>query len=206
MSDTVPPGGPRRASGGPVLQDDVTAALTEAFFTELAAVGYGRLSLEAVAKRAGAGKAAIYRRWPAKREMTVALVSQVATRSIKVADTGTLRGDLRAFLQDAIDALGHPLARRIVPDLLAETMRDEELSEAFAKSIREPRRHNAAQLLRRAADRGELPEDFDLEVGLDLLAGPLYWRVAVVQLPTREEYVERLIDHIVRSLRGHCPK
>jgi len=39
----------------------------------------------------------------------------------------------------------------------------------------------------------------------DLLAGPLHWRVAVVQLPTQEHYVERLIDHIVRSLGGHCP-
>jgi AcrR family transcriptional regulator len=205
MSDPVPPGARRRAPGGPVLQDDVTTALTEAFFAELAAVGYGRLSLEAVAKRAGAGKAAIYRRWPAKRDMAVALVSEVATKAITVTDTGTLRGDLRAFLQDAIDALSHPQARRIVPDLLAETMRDTELAEAFAESVREPRRHNAAQLLRRAAGRGELPEDFDLEVGLDLLAGPLYWRVAVVQLPTQEHYVERLIDHIVRSLGGHCP-
>jgi AcrR family transcriptional regulator len=54
MTNAPAPG--RRVSGGPVLQDEVTQTLAEAFFEELAAVGYGRLSLEAVAKRAGAGR------------------------------------------------------------------------------------------------------------------------------------------------------
>ena len=51
---TNPPAPPRRTSGGPVLQDDVTADIRTAFFEELARVGYGRLSIDAVAKRAGA--------------------------------------------------------------------------------------------------------------------------------------------------------
>ena len=85
-------------AGGPVLQDAVTNALTTAFFEELAETGYGRLSMEAVARRAGAGKAALYRRWPSKQAMTAALVSQAATEAPEVADTGSLRGDVRAFL------------------------------------------------------------------------------------------------------------
>src|SRR5258707_518226 len=63
MQTDVPPG---RMSGGPVLQTEVTDAITNAFFEELAEVGYGRLSIDAVARRAGVGKAAIYRRWKSK--------------------------------------------------------------------------------------------------------------------------------------------
>jgi len=68
----------RRTSVGPVLQSEVTDAIQAAFFEELAAVGYGRLSIDAVARRAGVGKAAIYRRWRSKLDITVALTSTVA--------------------------------------------------------------------------------------------------------------------------------
>src|ERR1700709_1399048 len=113
----------RRTSGGPVLQDDVTVDIESAFFAELAAVGYGRLSIDAVAKRAAVGKAAVYRRWRSKLDMTMALVSKVAVAAIDVPDTGTLHGDIRQYLYNGRDALTHPLARRIVPDMLPEALR-----------------------------------------------------------------------------------
>jgi AcrR family transcriptional regulator len=63
---TKSPAPVRRTTGGPVLQDDVTDAIRAAFFEELAATGYGKLSIDAIARRAGSGKTAIYRRWPSK--------------------------------------------------------------------------------------------------------------------------------------------
>src|SRR3954471_9882686 len=110
----------RRTSGGPVLQDDVTAAIEGAFFEELADVGYGRLSIDAVARRAGVGKAAVYRRWKSKLEITVALTSHVAVAAVEVPDTGNLHDDIRHYLGSARAALTHPLAQKIVPDLIAE--------------------------------------------------------------------------------------
>ena len=74
----------RRTSGGPVLQDDVTDAIEAAFFQGLAEVGFGRLSIDAIAKRAGVGKAAIYRRWRSKLDMTIALVPKVAVAATDV--------------------------------------------------------------------------------------------------------------------------
>jgi AcrR family transcriptional regulator len=186
--------------GGSELRDGVTEALATAFFEELAAVGYGRLSLEAVAKRAGAGKAAIYRRWPSKRDMTVALLSRVAITAIAPADTGTLRGDLEHYLHDAVRALTHPLASRIMPDLMAEATRDPELAKELMDSVRGPRRENATQILRAAIDRGEIPAGADLELSLDFLAGPLYWRLAVTNLPVDDDYVTRLVTQLVRFL------
>lgn len=188
---------PRRTSGGPVLLDDVTAAIESAFFEELAAAGYGRLSVDAVAKRAGVGKAAIYRRWKSKQDLAVDLVTKVAVAAIDVPDTGALRGDIRAYLQNGREALTHRLARTIIPDLLAEAARDPEYSATIAGQIREPRRHKAAQIFERARQRGEIAKDTDIDVALDVLGGALYWRQSVMQIDADDAYLDRLTDAIL---------
>ena len=187
----------RRTSGGPVLLDDVTAAIEAAFFEELAAVGYGRLSVDAVAKRAGVGKAAIYRRWKSKRELAADLVAKVAIAAIDVPDTGTLRGDLRIYLENGRQALTHRLARTIIPDLLAEAARDPEYGAVLAAQIREPRRLKAAQLFERAKSRGEVADDVDIEVVLDMVGGALYWRQSVMQVDADDDYLDRLTEAIL---------
>jgi len=163
-------------------------------------VGYGRLSIDAVAKRAGVGKAAIYRRWASKLDMTVALTSAVAVAAIDVPDTGTLRGDIRQYLDNACEAIAHPLARHIIPDLLAEATRNPALADALVPTLRTPRRAKAAVLFQRAVKRGELAADSDLEMCMDFLAGPLYWRLAVVHTQTGEDYLDRLTDRILAAL------
>lgn len=190
----------RRTSAGPVLQSEVTDAIQTAFFEELAEVGYGRLSIDAVAKRAGVGKAAIYRRWRSKLDMTVALTSEVAVAAIDVPDTGSLRGDIRQYLDNACEAIAHPLARHIIPDLLAEATRNSALADALVPTLRTPRRAKAAVLFQRAVKRGELAADSDLEMCMDFLAGPLYWRLAVVHTQTGEDYLDRLTDRILAAL------
>ena len=190
----------RRTSGGPVLQDDVTAAIETAFFEELARVGYGRLSIDAVAKRAGVGKAAVYRRWRSKQDLTVALVAKFAVAAIDVPDTGTLTGDLRQYLDNGVAALTHPLARTIIPDLLAEATRTPELAAPLTESLRGPRRAKAAELFERAIGRGELPAGTDLDLAMDLLAGPVYWRLAVMQVDVTSAYCDRLVRAIVAAL------
>ncbi|XES01517.1 TetR-like C-terminal domain-containing protein [Streptomyces sp. S1D4-11] len=192
----------KRPPGGPVLQGDVTRALEIAFFEELAAVGYGKLSIEAVARRAGAGKAAVYRRWPSKQAMTAELASQAALAYVRAPDMGNLHDDVAQFVRDTMAALSHPLASRIVPDLLAETTRNEELAEALLAGIRTPRRENAARILHRAIERGELPADADIELGLDFLVSPTYWRLAVIRTPVDDDYVERLTAKIIAAMKA----
>jgi AcrR family transcriptional regulator len=193
---------PRRTSGGPVLQQEVTDAISAAFFEELADVGYGRLSIDAVAKRAGVGKAAIYRRWRSKLDITVALVSEVAVAAIDVPDTGSLRGDIRQYLDNGRAALCHPLAQKIIPDLLAESPRNPALADALLEKVRNPRRIRAALLFERAVERGELGERTDIEMCMDFLAGPLYWRLAVVRSATADDYLDRLTDKIIAAAKA----
>jgi len=199
MDAPVPP---RRTSGGPVLQQEVTEAIASAFFEQLAEVGYGRLSIEAVAKRAGAGKAAVYRRWRSKAEMTIELISQVALAAIDVPDTGTLHGDISQYLQNGYAALRHRLASKIIPDLLAEAARNPELADALQQTVRDPRRVKARQILDRAVERGWLPQDIDMDMCLDFLGGPLYWRVTVIQSPIESDYFDRLTDKIIAAFNA----
>src|SRR6476620_6507642 len=195
----------KRTSGGPVLQDDVTAAIKIAFFEELARVGYGRLSIDTVAKRAGVGKAAVYRRWRSKLDVTVALVAGFAVSAIDVPDTGSLLGDVRQYLDNGRAALSHPLARTIIPDMLAEATRNAELAAVLAEYVREPRRAKAAELFERAVHRGELPPDTDITLAMDLLAGPLYWRQSVMQVPVDDAYCDQLAAAIVAAFSASSP-
>ena len=123
-----------------MLQDYVTEAIRVAVFAELAEVGYARASIESVARRAGVGKTAVYRRWPSKRQMVVAVVSEVAHAVIPGIDTGSLVGDVRAFLQEAYDGLRAPMVGAILPDLFAEGSRNRELGEDLLAAVRDPRR------------------------------------------------------------------
>jgi AcrR family transcriptional regulator len=198
----APPTPKRRTSGGPVLQDDVTEAIETALMAELAGVGYGRLSIDAVARRAGVGKAAIYRRWRDKQEMVVDVASRIALAAMSIPDTGSLRGDVRQFLVNGCASLNHPLADTIIPDLLAEAGRNPGLADSLLGAIHDPKRAAATKMLQRAVDRNELPGDTDLEMGLGLLAGPMYVQMVVIKEPTDDDYFDRLTEKIVCALRA----
>ncbi len=192
----------RRPTGAAVLQADITEAITEAVLDELAGTGYGKLSMEAVARRAGVGKSALYRRWPSKQEMVMAVLADFSLELAAVPDTGTLRGDLVGVLHGLLEWLTHPRFSRILPDLAAEGVRNPEVAEAVRAAIGEPRRALGATVLRRAVERGELPADTDLEMALDLIAAPAYWRLSVRGAPAEAGYVDHLADVVLRALKG----
>ena len=195
----------RTPTGAAVLQPDVTQAITEAVLDELAETGYGKLSMEAVARRAGVGKSALYRRWPSKQEMVMAVLADFSLELATVPDTGTLRGDLVGILHALLDWLTHPRFSRILPDLAAEGVRNPEVAEAVRAAIGEPRRALGATVMRRAIERGELPADTDLEMALDLIAAPVYWRLSVRRAPTEPGYLDHLAEVVLRALNSAPP-
>ena len=187
----------RVPAGAAVLQADVTEAIRHAFFAELAQRGYGRLSIEAVARRAAVGKPAIYRRWRSKQDMAVALISEVAWAHLDMPDTGSLLGDVIAFLRAEYEALADPLAKAVIPDLLSEANRNPTLEAALLLAVRDPRRTRAAAIIRRAIERGEVAGTLNTDLALDVLAGPLYWRLAVVHQPVGDAELVQLAEMIM---------
>src|ERR1700730_7244117 len=189
----------RVPAGAAVLQADVTEAIRQAFFTDLAESGYGRLSIEAVARRATVGKPAIYRRWRSKQDMAIALISEVAWAHLDMPDTGRLRGDVIAFLRAEYAVLTDPLAKAIIPDLLSEANRNPDLAAALLATVRDPRRTRAAAIIRRAIERGEVADTLNPDLALDVLAGPLYWRLAVVHQPIGDEELVQLAEMVIAA-------
>ena len=169
----------RKAHGAALPRADVTRALRRAFLREWASRGYAGLSLEAVAARAGVGKAALYRRWSSKAAMAAEIIGDLAHSVAPPPDTGSLAGDVRAFQRSLARLVRHPLVRHILPDLHAERTRSPELA-ALLDAITTSRRARGEVLLRRAVERGELPVDLDHTLALDLIAAPIYWRMVII--------------------------
>jgi AcrR family transcriptional regulator len=170
------PAPPRPATGGAQLRAPVTDAITTAALDELVESGYSRMSMEAVARRAKVGKAALYRRWNSKQEMIEQIVGDLSWSAVPIPDTGTLRGDVDSYLAHAAALRQDLRATRIIADLGAEAIRNPRLAQVFATTLREPRRAAGAAMLRKAADRGELPGNIDTDLALDCLVGLVYAR------------------------------
>lgn len=168
----------RKPSGAALIRPELTTALFRALFEEWAITGFAAVSLERVAARAGAGKAAIYRRWQSKLEFACEAIQSVEIMRLGATDRGSLPADIREYLRVTRSVLRHPLVRRIIPDLVAERLRSSELS-AMLDSIAQARRQLGHQLLDRAIARNELRADLERELALDLLFAPLYSRIII---------------------------
>jgi AcrR family transcriptional regulator len=193
----------RPATGGAVLRQRVTDAITEAAFAELAEAGYGRMSMEAVARRAGVGKAALYRRWPSKQAMVTELIRDKVSGALPpVPATGALHTDLRELLATYRGQLANPLLARIGTGLLAEANRDGALAELIYAEVSAPRRAAARAILEGAIDRGDLPARLDLELAADLLIAPLGFRMLIMQGPSDDEYLETLTNATEAALKA----
>ena len=192
----------RAPAGAAVLRGDITAAIRNAVMNELAEVGYGRLSIEAVARRAGVGKTAVYRRWGNKLEMVLEIVSDVAGRSVPLPDTGSFAGDLQLLMMIVSRALQHRIASQIIPDLMAEASRNPQIAETLQRALRTHQTAVGDKLVGQAVARGELPAGADPELAVDLILGPLYWRLAVARGPIDDEHLEKLIAAVTTALKG----
>lgn len=193
----------RAPTGAAVFKTEVTDAITTAAIDTLVEVGFAKLSMESVARRAGVGKSAVYRRWPSKIDLVTAVLAQFSVPSTPPPDTGSLHGDLRALLEAVAAWFTDPRMRAILPSLLAEYDRNPALAHASAAHIGEPRRQWARQTLDRAVQRGEVTSE-QADLLLDLLAAPTYWRVAHGR-PVDDAYLDLLADMLARAVGTALP-
>ena len=157
---------------------EADAAIARATLEVLVEEGFQGLSVEAVRQRAGVGKATIYRRFPDKAALVRAAMERLHAQ-LEMPDTGTLRGDLEAGFRAAYAASPTPNARLMLPRLLVDAQDDDELFAVFHATLVEPRREALRNVLRRGIERGELRADVDLELTIDLLAGPMIYRFLI---------------------------
>lgn len=184
-------------------QDELLdAAILGAALKLVAEVGYERMSIEEVARRASTAKTSVYRRWPTKEALVLAAVRfylrEPSRQKPEAAahDTGSLRGDLLAHAVSLAALLtrervsvfaGLLLAMRTQPEL-AETVRGQLIQ--FETSA-------VASILQRAATRGELGADRPVNVLALVLPSVLFTRLLVLDEPLDDAFLTRLVDQVL---------
>lgn len=184
------------------------AAICDATLALLAEVGYDRMSMDAVAARAHASKATIYRRWPGKRELVLEALSRRHGRPEEPPDTGSLRADLVASLA-AMARTADCDEGELMAGVLRAMRQAPELGACVRDQVVDRRREVIRAVVERAAARGELPPDVDHRARADLVhevAGALWaQRVLVVGGAVDDAFIAHVTDDVLLPLLSHPP-
>jgi AcrR family transcriptional regulator len=172
----------------------VERRILEAALAQLAAEGYSRMSLDAVAAAAGASKPTLYRRWESKADVATA-----ALRTMQIAepavDTGSCKGDLVAALENFSRSLLRPNGMALIGTVLAEEAHTPELLRLFRERLVAPRRGMLREILERGRRGGELRRRVNIEAVVNLLIGAIYARYLVSsQIPAG--FVREVVDTV----------
>jgi AcrR family transcriptional regulator len=167
----------------------------------LASRDYREISVETLAERAGVSRTTIYRRWPSKAAVVAAAVSSLYLDRVEVPDTGALSEDLVALLSETYRVMANGDGR-VLEQLVRQSGQNPELVEVVS-SILYARRRLYATMLNRAIARGELPPEMDQELLLDLLLGPLWFRLLVSGAPITPGEARSVVELV---LDGALPR
>jgi AcrR family transcriptional regulator len=183
-------------------EERADSAILDATLRLIAERGLGELRIDDVAERAQVGKATIYRRYRSKDELVGAAVTSLVSE-IAIPDTGSTEDDLRQLMRNAVRVYRGSLEARLMPGLVEAMSRDPELAAAVRTGFLKRRRAALAALLERGIERGDLRRDLDIELALDVLAGPLFYRLLV----TGGRIDNKLADGVAELiLRGFAPR
>ncbi len=194
-SVTRGPGRPR--------DEEVRRRILEAGAGVLEDAGFANATMEAIAERAGASKATIYRWWPNKAAVLIEAFREAVSSELPFPQTGSLDECVR---QQLLQFAGMLTGRRgrVFAAFLAAAQSDPDVAEAFRQMWIAPRRAEAKEALQRHCGTGELPPGVDLDLAVELLYAPLYYRLLTGFGAITPEYVQQLTQTALNGLR-HGP-
>jgi AcrR family transcriptional regulator len=186
---------PAEAALRPRVEGDREQEILDAALEVLGEVGYDRLTMDAVAHRAKASKATLYRRWNSKATLVVeALASQKTTPP--VPDTGDLRTDLLTAFCGMGGLTDHDTTVTLGAVITAVST-DPEFASEFRRQVVAPNARVSRLVFEQARDRGELRDDLDLDIVVPALAGIVLHRVFIFGEQPDAALIERAIDQII---------
>lgn len=163
-------------------------------------IGYTKLSIEAVAARAGASKQTIYRRWSSKGALLLDSLLSLNEPTLDYPDTGDIVADLRAQIHSAVDLLGRPPFGPLFKSLIGEAQNDPQIAAALNEHLITPQADKTVARLKKACDQGQLSRAFDLDLAMAILSGPLYFQLLITQEQLTYEYVDRILDALFTGM------
>jgi AcrR family transcriptional regulator len=179
-------------------EDEILDATVEL----LMEVGYDRLTMDAVARKARASKATLYRRWETKASLVVeALIRAKESPHPVEHDTGSLRSDLLATFCGHEGLSGN--ATGVMGAVLTALSTDPEFAEEFRAKFIVPKIELSDAIYARAQARGEIPTDIDVEIVAPALAGILLHRAFILGIPADDATIERVVDNVILPAVRH---
>ena len=190
---------PRPSRGGRPRDPSRDGVIRAAILRLLADVGYGALTMDAVASEAGVGKATIYRRWRTKQDLVVDTISDLNRAEATPPDTGSLEGDLRLMLRALVVVITGPTGAATL-SLLSTVPHQPALAEAFRNGPLSVWRQSFQQIWARAEERGEIRPGVVGTAATETTSALLVQRWLLTGEPVTEAYADEVLDTVVLPL------
>ncbi len=193
--DEAQPGCKRGRPRSEAVQENVLRAANQLLDER----GFKAMTIEAIAERAGASKVTLYRWWPNKAAIVMEAFLAAYPPSVPHHRSGSAIDGLREQMVAFVTALtGRPGV--LLAGLAAEGVLDAEVGDAFRTRWVLPRRVEAAKVLQHGIDAGELRGDLDIELALDALYGPMYYRLLIKHAPLTRAFALALWESVTRGI------
>ncbi|GAA1364128.1 TetR/AcrR family transcriptional regulator [Streptomyces beijiangensis] len=181
-------------------------AILDASLALVGEVGYNKLTIEAIAARAGVGKQTIYRWWPSKAavllEASMALSGDAEDEGewTGFPDTGDIAADLKHVLRLTVDQFNDEKYEAPARALTAAGAIDRELGEKFTRQLLEPALVLYENRLRAAQAAGQIDADIDVRIAVEMIVGPLTHRWLQRTNPLTHDFADTCVDQVLRGI------
>ncbi len=179
-----------RSRGRP-RDEDARARILQSSLEVLEELGYPGVTCESIADRAGASKATIYRWWANKEAVLLEALRETVAQELPFPDSGSLKSDIQIQLRNFATLLTGPRGR-IFKGMIAAAQSDAKVAAAFLSIWVLPRRNFAKAAMERY--ERELRPGVDLEMALDVLYGPMYYRLLIGHQPITVKFAEQIAN------------
>jgi AcrR family transcriptional regulator len=198
---TAPP--PKRR--GRQRSVEAESAILQAAVELLSKKPLNEVTAEAIAQKAGVSKATIYKWWPNKNLVALDAFGARLQADVTIPNTGSAKRDFTRQLQDTIAFYKGPMGR-ILRQFLAEGQSDPAFLELFRERFLKSRRDSILAIWRRGVERGEIRGEVEGELVLDLIFGPMVYRLMAGHGPLDENQAVAIIDTLFRGLQKGTPE
>lgn len=193
------------ASRGRPRSERAQRAIVDAALSLLEEGGYSAATTEAIAARAGVAKTTIYRWWPNRAALLVDLLVTEAAKVAPPPETGDGLQALKRELKGVAVAI-NGMTGRLLSSLLGEAQTDPEVRNALLNRLFYPRTRYTAGAISRAQAAGDVRSDVPPHLAVDLILGPLFYRMFVQHAPVNEAIVKQVFQYALEGLRPRSEK
>ena len=191
-------------SRGRPRSEESKEAILAATIQLLSEKPFGDISTEEIARKAGVGKATIYKWWPGKAYVALDAFLRKTNRMVPNPDTGSVRSDILEQLRSLMVFYMSP-AGHILGQFIAESQNDKEFASLFCERFIEPMRQAAGVIFDRGVERGEIDRNLNRELVLDLIYGLVIYRMIVRHASLEDKLADEMVSILFGGLDS-CPQ